>query len=142
VDLVDEEDVAARERGEDTGQIALAFEGRAGGDAGLGPHLVGDDVGQGGLAETGRAGEEDVIEGASALLGGGHVDGEVVGDLALAHELGEGARPQGELVLIDAGAALGRNETTARLGLALPFVVHLAGHLLSLTFSGAQPGLA
>ena len=67
VDLVDEQDVAAAERGEDARQVALALERRARGHAHLGPQLVREQVRQRGLAEPGRPGEQHVVERLAAL---------------------------------------------------------------------------
>src|SRR5262249_35595968 len=103
VDLVDEEDVALAERGEDAGEVALAFERRAGGDAAFGAHLVGEQVREGRLAEAGRAREQYVVEGVAALARRLDVDGEVVGDLLLADELREAARAQRRVVVGSAG---------------------------------------
>ena len=55
VDLVDEEDVALGQVGQDGGQVAGPDQGRAGRDAKAGAHLVGHDPGQRGLAQS-RAG--------------------------------------------------------------------------------------
>ena len=62
VDLVDEEDAAGLQRGEEGGDVGLALERRAGGLDHRHADLGGDDVGQRGLAEPGRAGEQDVVE--------------------------------------------------------------------------------
>ena len=45
----------------------------------------------------------DVIQGVAALPGRLHVDGEVVGDLLLAHELREAARPQRGVLVCGSG---------------------------------------
>ena len=63
VDLVDEEDVALVELGEDRGEVAGALERRARRDVQAHAHLGGDDAGEGGLAQPGRAGEEQVVGG-------------------------------------------------------------------------------
>ena len=62
VDLVDEEDAAGLQRGEEGGDVGLALQRRAGGLHHRHPQLGGDDVGERGLAEPGRAGEQDVVE--------------------------------------------------------------------------------
>ena len=62
VDLVDEEDAARLERGQEAGDVGLALERRAGGLDHRHPQLGGDDVGERGLAEAGRPGEQDVVE--------------------------------------------------------------------------------
>ena len=75
VDLVDEEDVALLEGGEDGGQVALAVERRPrdGVDAAL--HLAGHDVGQGRLAQAGRPGQQHVVEWLAPGPGGVEEDG-------------------------------------------------------------------
>jgi len=65
VDLVDEQDVALLERGEDRGEVAGALDGRARGVLDVDPELAGDDRREGRLAESGRAVEEDVVGGLS-----------------------------------------------------------------------------
>ena len=87
------------ERGQDAGQIALVLERRPRRDAHLGPHLVREQVGERGLAEAGRPGEQHVIERVAALARRLDVDRQVVGDLALADELGEGARAERGVVV-------------------------------------------
>ncbi len=52
MDLVDEEDIALLQIGQQSGQVARLLDGRAAGDPDLDPHLIGDDPGQGGLAQT------------------------------------------------------------------------------------------
>ena len=62
VDLVDEEDGARLERGEEGGDVGLALERRRGGVDEARAQLGGDDVRERGLAQAGRPGEEDVVE--------------------------------------------------------------------------------
>ena len=69
VDLVDEEDAARLERGEEGGDVGLALERRAGGLDHRHAELGGDDVGERGLAEPRRAGEQDVVERLAAARG-------------------------------------------------------------------------
>src|SRR5438132_4389371 len=87
VDLVDEEDVARLERGEDRGDVALALERRAGDLAEADAELAPDDLRQRRLAETGRAGEEEVVEGVAARLGSVERDRELLLDALLAHKI-------------------------------------------------------
>ncbi len=94
VDLVDEQDVALVELGEDGRQVAGAFERRTGRDVQVHSHLGGDDAGERGLAEPGRPGEQQVVDRLAAVAGGLEHDREVLLELALADELGEGTRPQ------------------------------------------------
>ena len=69
VDLVDEQDVALLELGEDRGQVAGPLERRARRDVQRHAHLGGGDAGQRGLAEPGRAGEQQVVDGLAAPPG-------------------------------------------------------------------------
>ena len=62
VDLVDEEDVAGLQAGEDRGHVSLALERRAGDRADADAELLADDRREGRLAEAGRADEQDVVE--------------------------------------------------------------------------------
>ena len=94
VDLVDEEDAAGLQRGEEGGDVGLALERRARGLHHRHPHLGGDDVGEGGLAEAGRAGEEDVVERLAAAPRGLDEDRQLLGDLLLVDEVGKGRRAQ------------------------------------------------
>ena len=107
VDLVDEEDAARLERGEEGGDVGLALERGPGGldevDLELGRH----DLGQRGLAEAGRAGEQDVVERVAAGAGGADGDLELGLQRLLADELVEPARAQRDVELV-VGAGDGR----------------------------------
>ena len=81
--LVDEEDVALLQIGQQGSEVAGLFDGRAAGDADLHPHLVGDDARQRGLAQARGAIEQDVIHGLAAPLGGFQIDFQVLLDLVL-----------------------------------------------------------
>jgi hypothetical protein len=61
VDLVDEEDVALLQVGQQAGEVARLLDDGAGGDADIAAELVAEDEGEGGLPEARRAGEEDVV---------------------------------------------------------------------------------
>jgi len=63
VDLVEEEDLALAQVGEDGSEVSLDLQGGAGGLLVADFELVGDDGGEGGFAQAGRAEEEDVVEG-------------------------------------------------------------------------------
>jgi len=76
MDLVDKEDVAALEVGEDAHEVAGSGEGGSGAGFEVGLHFVGDDVGKGGFAESGGAVEEDMLDGFGALAGGGEGDAD------------------------------------------------------------------
>jgi hypothetical protein len=94
VDLIDEEDAAWLQRGEEGGDIGLALQRRAGGLHQRHAHLLGDDVGKRGLAEARRPGEQDVIERLVAPPRRLDEDRQLLGDLLLVDEVGEGSRSQ------------------------------------------------
>ena len=84
VDLVDEEDVALVERGEDRREVAGPLDGRPARVADVDAELAGDDRGEGRLAEAGRAVQQDVVRRLSPALRRREQDREVGLDLALA----------------------------------------------------------
>ena len=102
MDLVDEEDVALLERGEDRGEVALALERRPGDRADPDAELLADDVREARLAEPGRADEQDVVERLAPRLRRVERDRELLLHPLLADEVVEPARPQRavELVLV------------------------------------------
>ena len=61
-------------------------------------HLGGHDPGQGGLAQAGRTGEEEVVGRLAALARRFEDDRQVLLQLGLAHEVGEGAGTEPDLV--------------------------------------------
>jgi hypothetical protein len=97
VDLVDEQDVALLELGEDGGEVAGPLQRRARRDVQRDTHLGRRDAGQGRLAEPRRAGEEQVVDGLAAPAGRLDDDRQVLLQLALADEVGEQPRPQPDL---------------------------------------------
>src|SRR5665811_1448731 len=84
VDLVDEENVALLEVGEQAGDVDLALERRPGRGVHADAELGGDDAGQRGLAEAGRPGDEHVVERVAAVASGLHEDLELLLGHALA----------------------------------------------------------
>ncbi len=60
--LVDEQDIALTQVGQDSGQIASALDGRPRADLQAGAHFVADDVGERRLAQTRGTIEQHVIE--------------------------------------------------------------------------------
>ena len=107
VDLVEEEDLAGLEVGEDSGHVALDLQGGAAGLLEGYIQLVGDDGREGGFAEAGGAEEEDVVEGFAARLGGFKGDGELLLGFGLADELGEALGAELELddvIVVDAAS--------------------------------------
>ena len=100
MDLVDEEDVAGAEGGEEAREVALLHEGRAARHVERHAQLAREDVGERGLAEAGGAGEQDVVERLATLLRGLRVDAEVADDLLLPDVLVEGGGPERLLQLL------------------------------------------
>jgi len=97
VNLVDEEHVSLVELGEDRRQVAGARDHRARGGAEADAHLARDDLRQGGLAEARRAEEQHVVEGVAAPARRLDEDAQVLAHRALADEVVEVRRPQGDL---------------------------------------------
>ena len=106
MDLVDEEDITVLELGEDGREVARSFEGRAGRDVELHPHLGGDDAGERGLAQPRRACEEQVVDRLAATPGGLEDDREVLLEFALADEFVEGTWAEARLD-VDLAVVLG-----------------------------------
>ena len=94
VDLVDEEDVALLEIGEQRGEVAGPGDHRARGRAEIDAELARDDLRQRRLAEAGRADEEDMVERLLAGAGGLDEHLEVGAGLRLADEIGQHLRPE------------------------------------------------
>jgi hypothetical protein len=95
VDFVDEEHVAAPQRGEQAHEIARTLEHRAARGADVHPHLAREEVRERRLAEAGRTEEEDVVEWLATLPGSVDGDLEVLLDGSLTHELREPRWAQG-----------------------------------------------
>ena len=94
VDLVDEQDVALVERGQDRGQVAGSLDRRTGRVADADTEFTRDDRRQGRLAETGRPVEQDVVGRLSPAPGGLEQHRQVGLDLLLTDVLTERARPK------------------------------------------------
>jgi hypothetical protein len=114
VDLVDEEHVPLRERGQDRGDVALAFERRAGRRAEGDAELLADDVSEAGLAEAGRPDQQNVIERLPTRAGRLERDCELLLDALLSNELVQPARPQRALELVLLGLYGGSEELRLR----------------------------
>ena len=98
MDLVDEDDVARLDRGEDRGDV-LPLERGAGDRADADAELLADDVREARLAEPRRPDEEDVVERLAPPLRRLERDRELFLDARLADELVEPARPEALLDL-------------------------------------------
>lgn len=97
MDLVEEEDLALLEGGQDRREVARVLDGGAAGDADGGFHLGRDDHREGGLAQTGGAGEQHVVGGGAARACRAQDEVELLADLLLTDELAEVLGPQGGL---------------------------------------------
>ena len=96
VDLVDEQDVAVLEIGEQRGEIARLGDHRAGGGAKADAHLAREDSGERRLAEPGRAVEQHVVERLAAALRRLDEHPQILARRLLADEFVEGLRAQRE----------------------------------------------
>ena len=106
VDLVDEQDVAVFEIGQQSGKVAGLGDDRAGGGAEADAHLAREDASQRRLAEAGRAVQQDMVERFAAALGGGDEHPQILARRLLADELVETLRAK---CLVDVfGGALWR----------------------------------
>jgi hypothetical protein len=105
VDLVEEENLAVAEVGENGGEVALDLEGGAGGLLEGDVEFVGDDGGEGGFAEAWGAEEEDVVEGFAAGFGSFKSDGELLFGFGLADEFLEAAGAELEFEGVFLGGA-------------------------------------
>src|SRR5581483_2224764 len=100
MDLVDEQDVARLEVGEDRGEVAGALEHRGGSRAQVHAELARDDVGERGLAEPRRAEEQHVVERLGPRARRLDEDLELLAHLLLADVVGELRRAQRALELL------------------------------------------
>ena len=92
MDLVDEQDVAILEVGEQRGEVARLGDHRARGRAEADAHLAREDLGQRRLAEPRRAVEQHMVERFAAALRGVDEHPQVLPRRLLADELVEGLR--------------------------------------------------
>ena len=105
VDLVDEQDVALLEPGEDRRHVALPLERGAGDRADADAELLAHDEREGRLAEPRRADEQDVVERLAARLRGVERDRELLLDPLLPDEVVELARAERAVELVLLGRA-------------------------------------
>lgn len=94
MDLVDEQDLALAQRGQDGGEVPGPLDRRPAGDPQRRTELSSDDHGERGLAEPGRAREQDVIGCPAAAQGAFEHQRELLSDAVLADELAELPGPQ------------------------------------------------
>jgi len=94
VDLVHKQDVPLVEVCQQRRQIAGLFNGRAGGDTDVDPHLLSDDACQGRLAQSRRAVEQNMVQRFLPLPGGLNEDAQILLGLFLTDVLRQGLGPQ------------------------------------------------
>jgi hypothetical protein len=99
MDLVDEQDAARSEVGEEPREVPGALDHRARGLRDLYAQLVRENRRQGGLAEAGRPVEQDVVQRLAALAGGREEDAELFLEPRLPDELVELGGPEPRLRL-------------------------------------------
>ena len=118
VDLVDEEDRAGLQRGEEGGDVGLSLERRSGGLHQRRAQLGGHDVGERGLAQPGRTGEQHVVERLAAAPGGLDEHLELRRHLLLVDEVAQplGAKRAVEVLLAAGQAGVGEALLGAVLG--------------------------
>ncbi len=113
VNLVDEQDVAILEIGEQRGEIARLGDHRAGRGAETDTHFLGDDLRQRGLAQPRRAEEQHMIERIPALAGSVDEHAQVIARRTLADEFVERLGAQRR---VDVLRAAGGGEDAVRVG--------------------------
>ena len=100
MDLVDEEDIALLEAGEDRRHVAFALERGPGDRAKADAELLAHDEGEARLPEPGRADQQQVVESLRPALGRRERDAELLLDALLADELVEAAGTERPLELV------------------------------------------
>ena len=108
VDLVDEQDVAVLEIGQQSGEVARLGDDRARGGAEADPHFARQDPGERGLAEAGRAEEQHMVERLAARFRRIDEHPQIVARALLPDELVEALRPKRGIGVL--GLALGRGD--------------------------------
>ena len=111
MDLVDEEDVAVLEIGEERSEVAGLDDDRAGGGAEIHAELARDDLRERRLAEARRADEEHMIERLAPRLRRLDEDLQVGADLRLADEVGEPLRAERRVLVL--AALIGSDDAPA-----------------------------
>ena len=94
MDLVDEQDVAVLEVGQQRGEVAGLGDHRAGRGAEADAHLAREDAGQRRLAEPRRAVEQHMVERLAAALRGVDEHPQILARRLLADELVEALGPK------------------------------------------------
>src|SRR5438874_12133837 len=86
VNLIDKEDIALLQIGQQTGEIARFFDGRPTGGLDIRAHGLCDNIGQGRFSETRRAAQQNMVNRFAALFGRGDGDLYPLFDLGLSRE--------------------------------------------------------
>jgi hypothetical protein len=94
VNLVDKENVARFQIGQDGGQVAGLCDDGPGSRPEADPHFPRHDLGQRRLAKTGRAGQQDMVQRLLAPAGRFNEDLEIGDGRLLADEIGKAERAQ------------------------------------------------
>ena len=89
VNLVDKQDVAFAQVGEQASEVSGLIDHGAGGDADLFAHLMPQDQGEGGLTEPRRAAEQNVVEWVATIAGCADHDFEALNGFVLPSEVVE-----------------------------------------------------
>ncbi len=125
VNLVDEENIAGAQVGQNRRQIAGAFDGRPGCDLDIDAHFVCQDMRQGGFSQPRRAVKQHVIERLATLAGGGNQNRQVFLDLFLPDQVAQVLRAQGVVYTV-IGFGLGVEGAGARIAHKFDYTVSLA----------------
>ncbi len=115
VDLVDEQDVARLEVGEQRSQVARALQHRPGGLAQVDLHLPGDDVRQRRLAQARRPEQQHVVQCLAPAARGLDEDLQLVADLGLPDVVGEPYGPERAFDLLFLRRGRGRGDQAVNL---------------------------
>ena len=104
MDLVDEENVAVLERGQDRRQVAFALERRTRDRTDSDAQLLTDDVGETRLSQPRGTDEKNVVERLAAAFRSFERDSQLLLDALLADELVQAARAERTLQLVLLGS--------------------------------------
>ena len=86
MNLIDKEDIALLQIGQQTGEIARFFDGRPTGGLDIRAHGLCDNIGQGRFSKARRAAQQNMVNRFAALFGRGDGDLYPLFDLGLSRE--------------------------------------------------------
>ena len=89
MDFVDKENIVAAQVGQDSGQVAGAFDGRTGGCFNVNAYLGGNDMRQARLAEAGRPVKQDMVDRLTPTLSRGNRYLKIFLGLLLSDKVGQ-----------------------------------------------------